>query len=146
MSRRLEHAVEIAASAEACWQTFCRIEEWPRWFPTMQRVERSAAGPLFVGEALTLHLAFRGHGSAIRVRVEEVAPRRVRWVGKSFGVTGDHAFYVEAISATRCRFVSDETFFGFPVRLIPRFVFDELRRETDAGLERFRRMVPALGT
>jgi len=141
MSKNVHHAVEIAAAAENAWSVFGRTEDWPRWFPTLQRLERSATGALTVGESLVLHLALFGRSAAVTIRVAEVAPHRVRWTGGSFGVTGDHAFWVERIDDTRCRFVSDETFSGLPVRFIPKRVFGLLERETEAGLQRFRRLV-----
>jgi hypothetical protein len=141
MSKNVHHAVEIAASADAAWAVFSRTQDWPRWFPTLQRLERSMTGSITLGESIVLHLALFGRGGAVTVRVKEVAPHRVRWVGGSFGVTGDHAFYVERIDDRRCRFVSDETFSGLPVRLIPKRVFGLLERETAEGLTRFRRLV-----
>jgi hypothetical protein len=141
MSRKVHAEIELLASAEACWRIFGRVEDWPRWFPVMERVERSGSGPITIGEELVLHLAFRGRGAPVRVRVSEVGPRHVRWSGRSFGVTGDHRYSVEPLGDARCRFSSDETFSGLPVRLIPRFVFAELEREHEAGMERFRRLV-----
>ena len=141
MSREIRHAVEIAAPAERAWSVFCDLATWPRWFPTLERVERPGSGPFRLGEELVLHLAFRGRGAPVKVRVEELGLERVRWVGRSFGVTGDHAFFTERVDEGRCRFASEEVFSGFPVRLIPGFLFAEIERETVAGLERFRRLV-----
>jgi hypothetical protein len=144
VTRRLAAAIELDVPAAACWQAFLRLEDWPRWFPTMQRLERAAATPPFtVGEELVLHLAFRGRGAPVRVRVLEVSPTHVRWSGRSFGVTGDHSYRVESLGERRCRFLSEEIFSGLPVRLIPRFVFAELQREHDVGMERFRRLAEA---
>jgi hypothetical protein len=142
VTRRLAAAIELAVPAEACWRAFLKTEDWPRWFPTLQRLERAAAAaPFSVGEELVLHLAFRGRGAPVRVRVLEVSPSHVRWSGRSFGVTGDHSYRVEPVGEGGCRFLSEESFSGLPVRLIPRFVFAELQREHDLGMERFRELV-----
>ncbi len=144
MARRIRQAVEIAASPEACWRAFRRRAEWPRWFPLLESLE----GPpgdveLVVGDELHLRLVFHGRGATVRVHVAEVEPgRRVRWLGRGFGVTGDHAFSVEP-AAGGARFVSDETFSGLPVRLLPRRLFDALEREAAAGLARFAALVTA---
>lgn len=145
MSRHLHHAVEVAVPADACWAAFARVVDWPRWFPTLVRVERpereGLLAPLRLGERLVLHLGFRGYAAPVPVRVEELGDRHVRWVGRSFGVTGDHAYRAEPIDGARSRLVSDEIFSGLPVRLLPRAIFGELDRETVAGLARFRQMV-----
>jgi hypothetical protein len=141
MSRRIVEAVEIDAPVARVWQAFNRIEDWPAWFPTLTAVERRGIGPLAVGDEITLALAFRGHGSRVKVRVAESAATRVRWTGRSFAVTGDHAFFAETIATDRTRFTSDEIFSGLPVALIPRSIFAELTGECRAGLERFRALV-----
>jgi len=141
VAKRILHTVEIATAAERAWSVFFDLKTWPTWFPTLTKVERHDHGDFRLGENLVLHLAFRGRGAPVKVRVEETSLLRVRWIGTSFGVTGDHAFFAERIDEARCRFGSDETFSGFPVRLIPGFLFDEVRRETEAGLDRFRRLV-----
>ncbi len=139
--RRLLSAIELAVPAEACWRAFLRLEDWPRWFPTLRRVERRGLGPFRVGDEMTLHLDFRGRSTRVAVRVAEIGPDRMRWVGRSFGVTGDHAYRVEPLGEGRCRFVSEEIFSGLPVRLIPGRIFDELEREHAHGMDRFRRLV-----
>jgi hypothetical protein len=123
------------------WRAFCQVESWPRWFPTLTAVARPASGPFALEEHIVLSLGFRGRGTRVDVRVVESAEGRVRWVGRSFGVTGDHAFFVEPLGDGRARFGSDEIFTGFPVRLLPRFVWNELTAECRRGLERFRTLV-----
>jgi hypothetical protein len=143
MSRRITEAVEIAAPVALVWQVFSRLEDWPLWFPALTALERAGTGPIVVGEAFTLALQFRGRGTRVKVRVSESAPARVRWSGRSFAVTGDHAFFAEAIDDHRSRFCSDEIFSGLPVALIPRAIFKELSAECRAGLARFRTLVEA---
>ncbi len=143
MSRRIIHGIELAVSPAAAWEAFCHVEGWPRWFPSLTGVERPLTGPFSLGEKMTLHLAFRGRAAKVEVRVTHHTPgREVRWLGRSFGVSGDHAFRVEEVvrpdGVRRGRFVSEELFTGLPVRLLPRSVFDEVERETVAGLQRFK--------
>jgi hypothetical protein len=143
VSRRITESVEIAAPIAHVWQAFARLEDWPRWFPALTALERAGTGTLVVGEALTLALAFRGRSTRVKVRVTESAATRVRWSGRSFAVTGDHAFFAEPLDDHRTRFCSDEIFSGLPVALIPRSIFEELRAECRAGLARFRTLVEA---
>ena len=142
MSIRLLHAVEIDAPQVQVWAAFAKVEDWPRWFPALARLERAATGEFTPDERFTLCLSFRGHGAQIVVKVlEHDPPRRVRWVGRNLGVTGDHAFFTEVISPVRTRFVSEEIFSGLPVRFIPRKIFSELEDATRLGLERFAAIV-----
>ncbi len=146
MSRRVYHFVDLAVSPEAAWDAFCRIEDWPRWFPALSAVERAGRGPFLVGERMSLQLSFRGHGAKVAVQVTHSRPgREVRWLGGSFGVTGDHAFRIEAIDrpdgVRRARLVSEEVFSGLPVRFLPRSIFAQLTRDTEAGLQRFKTLV-----
>jgi hypothetical protein len=146
MSRRVLHGIELDATPEAAWDAFARVEAWPRWFPSLTAVERPTTGAFTVGERLRLRLAFRGRGANVDVRVTHATlGREVRWLGRSYGVTGDHAFRVEVVTrpdgVRRARFVSEEIFSGLPVRLLPRSIFDEVERETVAGLARFKALV-----
>src|SRR5688572_4984563 len=107
----------------------------------MNGIERPGGaldGPLAVGDELVFHLALLGRGATVRVRLTEVGPRRARWLGRSLGVTGDHAFFVEPLTGGRARLTSDERFSGLPVRLVPDRFWRLLAGEARAGLERFR--------
>ncbi len=142
MSIRILHAVEIAAPQAAVWAAFVKLEDWPRWFPALTKLKREALGAFTTDERFTLCLSFRGHGADVGVKVvEHDPPRRVRWVGRNLGVTGDHAFFTEVISPMRTRFVSEETFSGLPVRFIPKEIFGELEDATRLGLGRFAALV-----
>lgn len=138
-------SVEVDAPLFAVWQKFCDVPAWPQWFPALTAVKRDSTTPFVIGEAFTLSLAFRGHTSDVKVKVVAVSATTVRWIGNSFGVTGDHAFRAESIDPTRTRFTSEEHFSGFPVRLLPRSIFRELELEAKAGLERFRALLARSG-
>jgi len=138
MAVRISHSIEIARSATACWRIFCDVAGWPRWFPMLEGTRREQVGTFARGERMTLRLVFRGRGVDVPVRIEEVQEgRRIRWIGRNLGVTGDHSFSVEA-HGEATRFTSEEVFTGLPLRLLPKRLFEELERETLLGLERFR--------
>src|SRR3954469_25466596 len=108
MAIRILHSVEIARDPSACWALFSDVAGWPRWFPLLEAAQRARAGELAPGESIVLRLTFAGRGIDVPVRVEEVEPgRRVRWIGRNLGVTGDHQFLVEP-TATGARFTSEE--------------------------------------
>jgi hypothetical protein len=136
MAFTVKESVDIAQPPEVVWARFGRVEEWPAWFPSMQTVRRVARGPFSIGEPIVLGLALGGRGASITVRVTESAPYHVRWVGSSFGVKGDHAFFVEA-TATGSRFTSDETLSGLPLLLVPKRYLGDVQQEVLAGMQRF---------
>lgn len=143
MSVRVQHSVEIARPTAACWRLFTQVERWPDWFPLLVAARRGEVDEFRPGERLSLRLGFRGRGVDVEVRVEEAeSGRRVRWIGRSLGVVGDHRFSIEPLegpeAGARCRFSSEELFSGLPVRLVPKRLFAELEAETRLGLERFR--------
>jgi uncharacterized membrane protein len=45
----------IAAPADRIWSVLADIPDWPRWTPTVRRVEALQAGPTGVGSRFRLH-------------------------------------------------------------------------------------------
>ena len=138
MATRVISSVVVPLSPEETWARFLRLENWPRWFPTLTAIECSRPA-LAVDAELTLHLSMGGRGAKVTCFVKHLDARRVRWVGRSFGVTGDHSFHVEP-HAGGTRFTSDETFTGLPLLLVPKRYLDALKVEADAGMQRFAAM------
>jgi len=136
MGLQIVESVDIAQPSDVVWARFCELERWPAWFPMLRAVRRVARGPFAIGEPLVLTLAMAGRETRVTVRVTESRDRHVRWKGSSFGVTGDHAFYVEA-TERGSRFTSDETFSGIPLLVVPKKYLGHVQQEVQSGLERF---------
>ena len=46
---RIEHTIDIEASAEKVWELTLDVEAWPEHTPTMDSIERLDNGPLAIG-------------------------------------------------------------------------------------------------
>ncbi len=135
MSTRVVSHVDVPLPPDEVWARFLRLEDWPRWFPALTAVECDRPA-LTLGAQLVLHLQMAGRGAKIACIVKQLEERRVRWVGRAFGVTGDHSFFVTS-QGTGTRLTSDETFSGLPLLLVPKRYLDLLKVEADAGMQRF---------
>ena len=135
MATRVVSHVDVPLPPDEVWARFLRLNDWPRWFPALTAVDCNRP-QLAVGAQLTLHLQMAGRGAKVTCTVQQLDDQRVRWVGRAFGVTGDHSFFVER-RGDGARFTSDETFSGFPLLLVPKRYLEPLQLEADAGLLRF---------
>lgn len=93
----IHHAIDIEASPAAVWAVFTNFDLWPRWFPYAASA-RSVGGPTWQrGGALEVRLVVPVVGAlTLRLEVAEAeAERRVRWIGGSWGVRGDHLYTFE---------------------------------------------------
>ena len=81
--------------------------------------------------------------------VEEVERARpwykVRWVGKGWGITGNHAYTLETHAPGVTRVTSSEEFSGFGSKLMTRAVLDKLDSEVHRSMERFKTLVEGTG-
>ena len=135
MATRVISHVDVPLASDLVWARFLRVEDWPRWFPALTAVECDQPA-LALGARLTLHLSMGGRGAKVTCSVKQLDDHRVRWVGRAFGVTGDHSFFVEP-HGDGSRFTSDESFSGLPLLVVPKRYLDALKVEADAGLQRF---------
>lgn len=120
--------VEVSAPAEIVWAVLTDFERWPRWNPSVTRMEFS--GSLDVGTTFR----WVGGGARISSRIEEVEPsRRVVWSGRTLGIAAVHAW-----SLTPCadgtRVFTEESFAGFLPRVLPGMMRRMLGKALQEGL------------
>jgi hypothetical protein len=136
----VHHAIDVAATPDACWRVFCDLAGWPRWFPFLREVR----GELRSGGELRLSIAAGPTALPIRVTVAElVAGERVRWTGGALGVRGDHGYEFAVRAPGLTRVTSREEFSGWGARLIAGPIFDRLDSETHQSMARFKALVEA---
>lgn len=141
----VHHAIDVAASPEACWAVLSDLGGWARWFP---RARYAAAldgesTPWRVGGRFEILFDF-GIAVSVKPEVREVElARKVRWVGRGFGVQGNHAYTFESRAPGVTRVTSHEEFSGVGARLITRKVFELLDVEVHRSMERFKAIVEA---
>jgi hypothetical protein len=136
----VHHAIDVAASPDACWRVFADLGSWPTWFPFL----RAVRGELCAGGRLTLSIAAGPAALPIRVTISElVVGERVRWKGGALGVSGDHSYSFTTPAVGLTRVTSREEFSGFGARLITGPIFDRLDGEVHQSMARFKALVEA---
>ncbi|MSP62385.1 MAG: SRPBCC domain-containing protein [Myxococcales bacterium] len=114
MSQAIHHAIDIDASLDAVWRVFTDLSTWPRWFPHAVAAQALHDAPWYRrGGGVEVELTVPVLGSMVlRLDIEEADPRhKVRWVGKAWGVRGDHSYTFEDRGAWT-RVTSHEQFGG----------------------------------
>jgi uncharacterized protein YndB with AHSA1/START domain len=120
--------IEIAAPPERVWELLTDIDRWPEWNPDID----SAAldGPLAAGTTFRWKA---GPGSIVS-RIQHVEPpREIGWTGKTMGIAGVHVHRLEPTGGGT-RVVTEESWVGFPVRLMRRRMRRTLERSLETGL------------
>jgi hypothetical protein len=136
----VHHAIDVAASPEACWRVFCELPGWPRWFPFLRHV----SGELALGARLTLAFAAGPATLPVHVTVAEWRPNElVRWIGGALGVRGNHSYSFSVHAPGLTRVTSSEEFSGLGARLITGPIFAKLDGEVHQSMERFKALVEA---
>ena len=125
--------VHIRAPIELAWRILADVGNWPRWNPSIQRVDLSAPvarGVLF---------CWKADGVGIRSRLEEVSPfRRVAWSGRTPGIRALRAWtFEETENGTYVK--TGESFEGLAARLLRRPLGNMLRRSLYQGLSALKR-------
>jgi hypothetical protein len=141
----VHHAIDVAASPESCWKVLADLGSWTRWFPRARyaAVLGGQSDPWRVGGRFEILFDF-GISVSVKPEVREVDPaKRVRWVGRGWGIEGDHAYTFEPHAPGLTRVTSHEEFSGMGSRLITRRIFDLLDVEVHRSLERFKALVEA---
>jgi hypothetical protein len=116
--RRIETAIDIAASPDRVWAALIDFAAYPDWNPFIRRLQGEAG----TGARLAVTIEPPG-GRALtfKPRVLIAQPgRELRWLGHFIlpGLfDGEHSFRLEP-TATGCRLHQDETFRGLLVGLL----------------------------
>lgn len=138
-TRTIRSAIEIRAPIDTVWSVLTDFGAYPEWNPHVRRV----IGTPRMGGRLAIHTQPPG-GRTIVMRPRVVKwnpPTELRWRatflnGRLF--TGEHGFRLETISASRVRFVQDETFSGLLVPIYAQLRLARTRRGFDAVNEALR--------
>ncbi len=122
------------------------LTTWPRWFPRLKYAAALGADsdPWRVGGRFEIVFDF-GVSVSVKPVVEEVERARpwykVRWVGKGWGITGNHAYTLETHTPGVTRVTSSEEFSGLGSKLMTRAVLDKLDSEVHRSMARFKTVV-----
>lgn len=107
--RIVEAQVDVQAPPEAIWQTLTHTDTYPLWHPLLRRCE----GNLADGQELWLWLV--RFPRAIHVQILRWQPNQ-EWTWRGtlppFGLTWRHEHYLQALDASRSRFICRGSFRG----------------------------------
>ncbi len=139
MARRIDSAVEIAASPATVWRILTDFSAYPEWNPFIRAIQGEAR----LGARLSVSIQPPG-GRAMQFQpqVQEAQPQRVfSWLGRLLlpGLfDGRHEFRLEA-NAGGTRLLHGESFSGVLVPL----AWNSMQQPTRAGFEAMNRALKA---
>ncbi len=83
---RFESSIDINAPVKKVWALIDKLEEWPRWMPSIKKIERVSQGALTTGSQLSVTAKVSGLAVVLLMTITEfVAERNVVLEGKKFG-------------------------------------------------------------
>lgn len=116
----------VAAPVDEAWETFSRIEEWPRWSAPLHLGARWKGEPGFrLAGSFEQVLALGFPLGTVRSEafVARLVPgREVVWCSSDGGVTSCHAWRFTPVTPERTFVVNAEVFHGSPVGVLAPFV------------------------
>ena len=138
MSLEIEETIHIGAPPESVWKFLVDLHSWQHWWPGCREAETKDRKPLHDGSPFVLAVRLGWLTIKFNARVEAAsAPRSLLWVATGGGVTGRHAFYLDAKpNGTFVR--QKESFTG------PGLLFFRLARFDAASRRRFRQNLRGL--
>jgi hypothetical protein len=133
----------VGAPVDEAWETFSRIEGWPRWSAPLHLGARWRGEPGFrVSGSFEQVLALGFPVGTVRSEafVTRLVPgREVVWCSSDGGVTSCHVWRFTPVTPVRTFVVSAEVFHGAPVGLLAPFVqsrWSRLFQRSVSGLAR----------
>jgi len=94
---QIEETIQIAAPPEVVWKYLADPRSWPHWWPGCREAETGDKKTLHDGSALKVALRLGWLTLKFTARVEAATPpRTLLWEASGGGVTGRHAFYLDA--------------------------------------------------
>jgi uncharacterized membrane protein len=96
---RFESSIEIDAPVGKIWALIDRLEEWPRWMPSIRSIKRISMDPLTVGSQLSIAASVSGITVALRMTITEFIPERnVVMEGRALGTKLTRFYRLEPLN------------------------------------------------
>jgi carbon monoxide dehydrogenase subunit G len=96
---RFESSIEVNAPTRKVWALIDKLEEWPRWMPSIKKIERVSKGPLAVGSQLAVTAKVSGLTVALLMTISEFVPERtVVMQGKALGTNLRRFYNLEPVN------------------------------------------------
>jgi len=96
---KFESSVEINAPVEKLWTLVDNLEEWPKWMPSIKKIERVSKGPLTVGSQLSVIAKVSRLTVKLLMTITEFVPERaVVMEGKALGTRLTRFYTLEPVN------------------------------------------------
>lgn len=93
----IEESIHIAAAPEIVWKFLADPRSWQHWWPGCREAETRDRKSLHDGSLFSLALHLGWLTLRFSARIEAATPQKALiWVASGGGVTGRHAFYLDA--------------------------------------------------
>jgi uncharacterized membrane protein len=94
-----QSSIDINAPVEKVWELIDELEEWPKWMPSIRKIERVSAGPLTVGSQLSVTAKVSGLTVKLSMTIIEfVSQRTVVMQGKVLGINLTRFYTLEPVN------------------------------------------------
>ena len=94
-----ESSIDINAPVEKVWELIDELEEWPKWMPSIRKIERVSAGPLTVGSQLSVTAKVSGLTVKLLMTITKFVPERnVVMEGKALGTKLTRFYTLEPVN------------------------------------------------
>ena len=113
-------SVEINATAEKVWVLINNAEEWPKWIPSLKKIEKVSAGPLGVGSQVLVVAKSIITVNLLMTITEFVSGRRVVMEGKVLGVKMTRYYELEPVGQDRAKLTAGGEVSGLLAFLVRR--------------------------
>jgi carbon monoxide dehydrogenase subunit G len=91
-------SVEINAAPEKVWLLVNKVEEWPKWIPSLKKIEKVSGGSLGVGSRVLVVARSLITVNLLMTITEFVPGRRVVMEGKVLGVRMKRYYEMEPVN------------------------------------------------
>lgn len=128
--KEIRTEIEIGAPSSRVWDVLVDFNGYSDWNPYIIK----ASGEAKAGQKLRIELQTpSGKERTYEPTITRVDPgRELRWVGKSFFLSGEHVFSLESMGGSRTRFVQQEFFKG----VLSGFFGEDTHSDIAAGFDR----------
>jgi carbon monoxide dehydrogenase subunit G len=113
-------SVEINATPEKAWALLNNVEEWPRWIPSLKKIEKVTKEPLGVGSRVLVVAKSLITVNLLMTITEFVAGRRVAMEGKVLGVRMTRYYEMEPVGQDRTKLTAGGEVSGLLAFLVRR--------------------------
>jgi carbon monoxide dehydrogenase subunit G len=99
-------SVEIDSTPERTWALVNNVEEWPKWIPSLKKIEKVTQGPLGVGSQVLVVAKSLITVNLLMTITEFVAGRRVVMKGGVLGVKMTRYYEMEPVGQNKAKLTS----------------------------------------